>query len=627
MRERLRVAIRGAVQGVGYRPFVYRLARELSLDGWVINSPQGVFLELEGERASLDLARLKLRDEAPPRAVVQALEATWLDPAPYFGFEIRESRSDGAATTLVMADLATCPGCLADIADPDNRRYRYPFTNCTNCGPRFSIIERLPYDRAHTSMRGFTMCPACQHDYGDPGNRRFHAQPNACPICGPQLALWDPSGKALAARDDALMAAAAAIRSGLIVAVKGLGGFQLLVDAANQAAVATLRARKHREEKPLALMFPRLDAIELACEVSDDEARLLLSPEAPITLLKRRFQINDRIADLVAPANPYLGVMLPYTPLHHLLMAAIGGPVVATSGNLSDEPMCIDEIDALSRLGAIADLFLVHDRPIVRHVDDSIVRMMAGRELVMRRARGYAPLPIHLGDDAPPILAVGGHQKNTVAVASGHNAFISQHIGDLESKPATDAFLEVIHSLESLYRAAPQMVAADLHPDYVSTKYAFTLGLPVVQVQHHFAHVASCMAENDLDGPVLGVAWDGTGYGLDGTIWGGEFLLADSTNSFTRAACLRPFTLPGADRAVREPRRCALGVLFAMRGAAAAEAEVITRAFTPVELKVLVQLMAGGALAPTTTSAGRLFDAVAALVSLMQKASFEGQAA
>jgi hydrogenase maturation protein HypF len=627
MRERLRVAIRGAVQGVGFRPFVHRLARELSLDGWVMNSPQGVFLELEGNRGLLERALAGLRTNPPPRAVVQSVEATWLDPVPHAGFQIRESRGDGTASTLVMPDLAVCPECLSDIADPDNRRYRYPFTNCTNCGPRFSIIRRLPYDRANTSMRDFTMCPACRREYEDPADRRFHAQPIACPVCGPQLALWSRTGETIAAKDEALAAAAVAVRRGLIVALKGLGGFQLIVDAANEPAVAALRERKHREEKPFALMYPRLDEVELACEVSDGEARLLLSPEAPILLLKRRFQIADRIADGVAPSNPYLAVMLPYTPLHHLLMTAIDRPVVATSGNIAEEPMCIDEADAISRLGGIADLFLVHDRPIVRHVDDSIVRMMAGRELVMRRARGYAPLPVHLGEDAPPIVAVGGHQKNTIAVAVGHNAFISQHIGDLESKASTDAFLEVIESLEGLYRAAPQMVAADLHPDYVSTKYAYSLGLPVVQVQHHFAHVTSCMTENDLDGPVLGVSWDGTGYGLDGTVWGGEFLLATSTNSFTRVACLRPFRLPGAERAVREPRRSALGVLYAMKGDAAADSELIARAFSAVERKLLVQLLARGEMAPITTSAGRLFDAVAALTGLKQKAGFEGQAA
>jgi hydrogenase maturation protein HypF len=411
------------------------------------------------------------------------------------------------------------------------------------------------------------------------------------------------------------------------VAVKGLGGFQLFADASNEMAVEALRHRKQREEKPFALMYPTLDAVLRSCEVSDAEARLLLGPEAPILLLRRRFRLDNLVVDAVAPNNPYLGVMLPYTPLHHLLMAEIGRPVIATSGNLSDEPMCIDETEAVSRLGGIADLFLVHNRPIARHVDDSIVRMVAGRELVMRRARGYAPLPVFLGAEAPPIVAVGGHQKNTIAVTSGVNAFISQHIGDLESKPSTDAFLQVLESLEGLYRADPQVVAADLHPDYTSTRYAFTLGLPVVQVQHHFAHVASCMTENDLEGPVLGVSWDGTGYGLDGTVWGGEFLLAASTSEFTRVASLRPFRLPGAEQAVRQPRRSALGVLYAMWGDQVARAAVLAEAFSQTERTLLVQLMQRGVLAPVTTSAGRLFDAVASLVSLKHKVNFEGQAA
>ncbi len=414
-------------------------------------------------------------------------------------------------------------------------------------------------------MRGFAMCPACRREYDSPEDRRFHAQPNACPVCGPQLALWDALGETMAKGDDALRAAAHAIRDGLVVAVKGLGGFQLMVDATSDLAVRALRHRKHREEKPLAVMYPTLLDVERACHVSAAETRLLLSPESPIVLLKRR-DGRSTLTEGVAPGNPYLGVMLPYTPLHHLLLAEIGGPVVATSGNLTDEPMCIDERDALGRLGGVADLFLVHNRPIVRHVDDSIVRMMAGRELVLRRARGYAPLPVRLSEDAPSLIAVGGHQKNTVAITAGPNVFISQHIGDLEAKPSTDAFLAVLSSIEGLYHVTPEAVAADMHPDYVSTKYAHTLGLPVIPVQHHFAHVASCMAENDLEGPVLGVSWDGTGYGLDGTIWGGEFLLATTRSAFTRAGCLRPFRLPGAEQAVRQPRRSALGVLHAMWG-------------------------------------------------------------
>lgn len=626
MRERLRVAIRGAVQGVGFRPFVFRLARDLDLDGWVLNSPQGVLVEVEGEHERLERCLRRLSDELPPRSVIHGLESTWLDPVPYAGFAIRESRHDGAAIALVLPDIATCDACRAELFEAGNRRYRYPFTNCTNCGPRFSIIHSMPYDRARTSMRGFTMCPACEREYHDPGDRRFHAQPNACPVCGPQLALWDGDGRGLAARDEALLEAAAAVRAGQIVAVKGLGGFQLLVDAANHQAVARLRLRKHREEKPFALMYGRLAEVGAACEVSEAEARLLTAPEAPIVLLRRRSMGEGGVAPEVAPGNPYLGVMLPCTPLHHLLLAEIGRPVVATSGNVSDEPMCIDEREALTRLAGVADVFLVHDRPIVRHVDDSIVRVMLGRELVTRRARGYAPLPVRLREVAPPIVAVGGHLKNTVAMTAGANVFISQHIGDLESQPSNDAFLEVLSSLESLYQVTPIAVAADLHPDYASTRYARALNLPLAQVQHHFAHVASCMAENDLDGPVLGVSWDGTGYGTDGTVWGGEFLRTTG-DGFDRIGCLRPFRLPGGERAIREPRRSAMGVLYAMMGARLEESDVLSEAFTPAERRLLLRALSRGVNAPVTTSAGRLFDAVASLAGLRQQTSFEGQAA
>jgi hydrogenase maturation protein HypF len=627
MRERLRIVVRGAVQGVGFRPFVYRLAHELGLDGWVVNSPQGVFVEVEGRPGQLQECLVRIASDRPPRAVIHSLEPSWLDPVPYLGFEIRESDHDGPPTALVLPDIAICADCRAEVLDPANRRYRYPFTNCTNCGPRFSIIDALPYDRANTSMRGFDMCPACRREYHDPSDRRFHAQPNACPVCGPQLALWDPAGAEIGRQDGALRAAAAAIREGRIVAVKGLGGFHLMVDASNQAAVGRLRARKHREEKPFAVMYPDLAAVRRHCQVSAVEARLLTSAEAPILLLARLEASRTGLADAVAPRNPAIGVLLPYTPLHLLLVGEAGGPIVATSGNVSDEPICTDEHDALDRLGSVADLFLVHNRPIVRHVDDSIARVLLGRELVLRRARGYAPLPVRVGGDGPPVVAVGGHLKNTVAVSAGPNVFISQHIGDLGSQPSTEAFLAVLTSLQNLFDVRPTMVAADLHPDYLSTKYAASLGLPMVHVQHHYAHVAACMAENEIGGSVLGVSWDGTGYGPDATIWGGEFLLTDDV-SFSRAACLRPFRLPGGERAVREPRRSALGLLHAMFGDALATTPgVPADAFAPGERQVLQQILDRGLNAPVTTSAGRLFDAVASLLGVCQRSSFEGQAA
>ena len=627
MRERLRIVVRGAVQGVGFRPFVYRLAATLHLTGWVLNSPQGVFIEVEGGREVLEVFRDRLEHDHPPRAVVQSLEASWLDAAGYQRFEIRESAGIGEVSALVMPDIAICGDCRQELEDPSNRRFRYPFTNCTNCGPRFSIIESLPYDRPNTSMKRFRMCPACLAEYEDPRDRRFHAQPNACPVCGPQLALWDPSGQTIARQDDAVRMAGEAIRAGSIVAVKGLGGFHLVVNARLGDAVQHLRRRKHREEKPFAVMCANLADVERHAVVSRDEARLLTAPEAPIVLLTRRIRDRPEIAVAVAPGNPNLGILLPYTPLHALLIGEVGGPIVATSGNLSDEPICTDEHEAIERLSGIADLFLVHDRPIVRHVDDSIVRVMLGRELVLRRARGYAPLPIPLRRPAPPLLAVGAQLKNTVAVTAGANVFVSQHIGDLESSESAEAFVQIIESLERLYKTTPSAVVADLHPDYLATRYARSLGRHVTLVQHHYAHVAACMAENDLDGRLLGVAWDGTGYGPDRTVWGGEFLAVDD-RSFVRAACLRPFRLPGGEKAVREPRRSALGVLHAIAGDDVAGMDgAPMRAFSAPERTLLLEALSRGVNSPVTTSAGRLFDAVAAIIDCRQRASFEGQAA
>jgi hydrogenase maturation protein HypF len=551
LKQRIAIVVRGAVQGVGFRPFVYRLSADLHLPGWVANTPAGVFIEAEGEKARLDLFLLRLQREIPPRASIQSLECTFLDPVGYAEFTIRESDLSGETTTIVPPDIATCPDCLSEIFDPSNRRHRYPFTNCTNCGPRYSIITALPYDRPNTTMAGFRMCDACNTEYANPADRRFHAQPNACPVCGPRLELWSPSGTTLAMQDEALQAAADAIRNGHTVALKGLGGFHLMVDARNQHAVQRLRTSKRREEKPFALMFPSADQIDDVCEVSELERRLFHSPESPIVLLRRKHthQSPSPITPAVAPGNPSLGVLLPYTPLHHLLMRTLGFPVVATSGNISDEPICTNEHEALRRLAGIADLFLVHDRPITRHVDDSLVRVMLGRELVLRRARGYAPLPVRLSRELPDTIAVGPHLKNTVAVARGRNAFLSQHIGDLETRESQEAFERQIASLQSLYRIRPTRVVSDMHPDYLSTQYAQRLGLPVFAVQHHFAHVASCMAENDLQGQVLGVSWDGTGYGPDGTIWGGEFLITTPEGFHPpRRRCRRERTTQGRPR-------------------------------------------------------------------------------
>jgi hydrogenase maturation protein HypF len=628
--QRVHVVIRGAVQGVGFRPFVYRLATGMGLTGWVLNSGEGVFIEAQGEFSLLVDFLLRLQAEKPARSFIQSFESSYLDPAPFDGFTIRASSIEGARNTLVLPDIATCPDCLADIMDPSNRRYLYPFTNCTNCGPRFTIIQALPYDRCNTTMKGFLLCAACRAEYENPLDRRFHAQPTACPDCGPSLSLWNPHGRRVADRQEALTLAARELREGKIVAVKGLGGFHLMVDARDDAAVARLRARKRREEKPLALMFPDVESASQSCTISRIEERLLLSPESPIVLLRRRTEEHGRtgIAPSAAPGNPYLGVMLPYTPLHQLLLRELGFPLIATSGNISDEPICIDENEALLRLAGVADAFLVHNRPIERHVDDSIVRIMMGRELIIRRARGYAPLPLTLPRPAPSILAVGAHQKNTIGLSVGKNAFLSQHIGDLETPEAAEAFRRVIGGFQTLYEVRPETVAADMHPDYLSTRFAASLGIPVVRVQHHFAHVASCMTENELPGPVLGVAWDGTGYGLDGTIWGGEFVVARS-GSFRRVGSLRSFLLPGSALAVKEPRRAAIGVLYELLGDKVFDRNDLapSRQFTLSERAVLRQMLAKGLNSPRTSSAGRLFDGVASITGLRHKASFEGQAA
>jgi len=639
-KQRLHIVIRGAVQGVGFRPFVYRLAAEMHLPGWVRNSSQGIFLEVEGERPVLDEFILRLERERPPRSFIQSLESSLLDPAGYTVFEIHESDDRGAPTALVMADIATCPECLREISDPANRRYRYPFTNCTNCGPRFTIIESLPYDRRSTTMKQFAMCERCRQEYDDPHDRRFHAQPNACPECGPHLELWDDHGRVVAQNDRALAAAVELIRSGRIVAVKGLGGFHLLVDARNDEAVSNLRERKHREEKPFAVMVPSIESAKELCDISTLEERLLTSPECPIVLLQKKAVTQNlkpstsshKLSDAISPGNPYIGLMLPYTPLHHLLMGDMGFPVVATSGNLSDEPICIDEREALERLARlqpVVDAFLVHNRPIVRHVDDSIVRVMAGREIVLRRARGFAPLPVEVHTaDTTPILAVGAHLKSTVAISSGVNTFISQHIGDLETHEALIAWKSVISDLQNLYSLTPAVVACDEHPEYISTKFARNMGIETLPVQHHYAHILSCMAENELGGEVLGVAWDGTGYGPDDTIWGGEFLLTRN-DGFDRVATFRPFPLPGGDQAIREPRRTALGMMYARSGEELFRGDTLgcLNAFTPSELRVIRTMLQKNINSPFTSSVGRLFDGVASLIGLRQRTHFEGETA
>ncbi|MCC6131837.1 MAG: carbamoyltransferase HypF [Acidobacteria bacterium] len=630
-RERLRMELGGAVQGVGFRPFVYRLATRLGLSGWVLNGTSGVVLEVEGPRLLLEDFRRGVLDEKPPHSRVDSITESWLAACGSRSFEIRFSDPGGERSVSVLPDLATCAECLGEVRDPADRRHRYPFANCTLCGPRFTIVRSLPYDRPSTTMAGFALCAACKKEYEEPLDRRFHAQPIACPECGPSLTFWTTSGEAVATREAALSRAASLLREGGVVGVKGLGGFHLMCDAQSDASVDVLRARKGRFEKPFALMVASSANAAQLVDLQDGDDRILTGSEAPILLARAR--AGSGISTRVAPENPLLGVMLPPTPLHHLLLEEAGIPLVATSGNRSEEPIAIDEKDAFQRLGDLCDGFLVHDRPIERHADDSVVRRYAGGIRVLRRARGYAPLPVRLASALPAILAVGGHLKNTVALSVEKGVFISQHIGDLETPEARLAFQRVIADFLRLYEAQPVAVAHDLHPGYVSTVFAGQLarerGIPAVAVQHHHAHLASCLAENGFSGRALGVTWDGTGYGLDETVWGGEFLLGDAS-SFERVAHLAPFRLPGGEAAIREPRRAVLALLFECLGREGMDARhgLPAEMFTDAELRVLCRMLETSFQSPVTTSAGRLFDGVAALLGLFPaRASFEGQAA
>jgi hydrogenase maturation protein HypF len=624
-KARLHILVRGAVQGVGFRPFVFQEATRLGLTGWVCNSTEGVLIEAEGERNGINTLVEALRKSPPGNAVIVAIETREIWPLGDAAFAIRPSQAQGIRTAQLLPDLASCPDCLAELFDPSNRRYRYPFTNCTQCGPRFSIIEDLPYDRERTSMRHFPMCAACRAEYENPWDRRFHAEPNACPECGPRLSLWDTAGCVLARDHDALLVAAAALRAGKIVAVKGIGGFHLIVDARDDATVQRLRTRKRREEKPFAVMFPTLSDVTSHCQITAEEEALLTGPARPIVLLRRT---GLSLADAVAPSNPLVGALLPYTPLHHLLMRELGFPVVATSANITDEPIVTDEHEALHRLGGIADLFLLHDRPIVRPVDDSVLRVVCGRELMLRRARGYAPASIACEGARPGILALGGHLKTTAAATHSGGVTLSQHIGDLESVAARSTHARTVVDMARLYAARPRLVVRDLHPDYASSHAAEAMGLPVFSVQHHLAHVVACMAEHGLAPPVLGVAWDGAGYGPDGTVWGGEFLLVTKTG-WRRVAHLRRFRLPGGETAAREPRRAALGLLYEAFGAKALAMTHLppVTAFSAGERDVLCAMLARGVNAPLSSSMGRLFDGFAALCGLRQRTTYEGQAA
>ena len=627
-KQRLCMKIQGAVQGVGFRPFVYRLAMELDLTGWIINSTQGVQIEAEGKSDNLNEFIDRIDSQMPPLASIQRKNISFHLPVGHTRFLIKQSNQLGDKRAIVLPDIATCSDCLEDIIDPNNRRYRYPFTNCTNCGPRYSIIESLPYDRINTTMKIFPMCDECRAEYEDPLNRRFHAQPNACPKCGPHLELWNSNGQVVSSRNQSLLDVCDALTKGSIVAVKGLGGFQLMVDAGNDEAVKRLRKQKNRKKKPFALMYPCINAVKEHCEITDLEESILTSPQSPIVLLKRKSDINPSISTNVAPGNPYLGIMLPYTPLHHLIMSELNIPLVATSGNLSDEPICIDEYEALERLKNIADLFLVHNRPIARQVDDSVVRVMMSREAVLRSARGYAPTAIQLKEPAPLSLAVGGHLKNSVAVSIDKNVFISQHIGDLETRQAHDTFVQTVKSLSDIYDFKPDEIVSDMHTDYLSTKYAEKLSLPTLKVQHHHAHILSCLEDNQLEPPVLGVSWDGTGLGTDGTIWGGEFLRVFE-KSFIRIAHLRHFKLPGGEMAIKEPRRSAIGMLYEIFGDKLFAMSKLASldSFKNYEITAIRKMIERNINSPVTSSMGRLFDVVASIIGLCQESNFESEAA
>ncbi len=624
-RKRWRVTVRGTVQGVGFRPFVWHRAVELGLAGWVSNSPQGVVIEAEGGNNQLEQFIHAIQAPAPANAVVTGVEVAQMALRDDASFVVRHSETSGVCSTQVVADLATCSECLREVFDPRDRRYRYPFINCTQCGPRYSIVESLPYDRARTSMHRFAMCDVCQREYNDPSQRRFHAEPNACPECGPTLTLLDSSGGVVARGDDALLAAAAALREGRVIAVKGIGGFHLMADAGDEAAVLRLRVAKGREQKPFAVMFPTLADVRAHCKVSAEEAALLCGTARPIVLLQKT---PAEIAPAVTAGNARLGALLPYSPLHHLLLHEVAMPIVATSANVSDEPIISNEADALDRFAGNADLFLVHDRPIVRPIDDSVTQVVLGEAQLLRRARGYAPAPVMSEGLRQGIVAFGGHLKASIAVTCDAGTVLSHHLGDLQTLAARDAHAAALTDLTRLFAAQPRLAVCDLHPDYASTVAARASGLPVVTVQHHVAHVAAAMAEHGLAPPVLGVAWDGVGYGTDGTLWGGEFL-AIGEGDWRRVAHLRAFRLPGGEAAMREPARAALGLLYEIYGEQTfGMTDLAPLAhFSAAQREVLSRMLRQGINSPVTTSAGRLFDAFSALCGLLQRSTYEGQAA
>jgi hydrogenase maturation protein HypF len=620
------IDVSGIVQGVGFRPFIYRLANQCSLSGFIANTPVGVSIEVEGAPEKVEEFLLRLPKEVPPLAKLTALSDREIDPQGEQSFRIISTRLDQPAKTLISPDIAVCEDCLRELANPRDRRFRYPFINCTNCGPRFTIIRDIPYDRARTSMDSFKMCAACQAEYDDPANRRFHAQPNACWDCGPQVQLLSASGTLIDIAEP-IREAARLLQQGSTVAIKGLGGFHLACDAKNVDAVEKLRERKHRIEKPFAIMVPRLEIAERYCILDDLSKKHLLSIGRPIVLLPSRPEVA--LPSGIAPGNRFLGIFLPYTPLHHLLFSSGKfDALVMTSGNLSEEPIAIDNLEAVQRLHGIADAFLVHNREILRRCDDSVLRVAAGVLQQLRRSRGFVPVPVAIEHESPPILAVGGELKNTVCVIRGSEAFLSQHVGDLENLESYNFFNEAVDHLQRILEVQPQVIAHDLHPDYFSTKWALEReDLQHIPVQHHHAHIAACMAENHLDGKVIGIALDGTGYGADGAIWGGEILVADYT-TFDRAAHLQYVPLPGGSAAIHEPWRMAVSHLAKHYGNDLQSLDLpFLREIDSRRLQLVLQMMEREIHSPRTSSCGRLFDAVAALLGLRSTVNYEAQAA
>ncbi len=621
---RYRFHINGIVQGVGFRPFVYRLARELNLAGFVNNTSAGVVIEAQGPADQVEVFSRRLREEAPPLSRIVDFSAREIPLNHEDGFSIIESTDNTTASTLIAPDMSICADCLRELFDPADRRYHYPFINCTNCGPRFTITAGIPYDRPNTSMRVFPMCPECEREYYDPADRRFHAQPNACPACGPKVELRERNGVVIAT-DDPVQSAVELLRAGNIVTIRGLGGFHLAVDAFNEVAVRELRRRKGRVDKPFAMMAPDIETIERFCHMEEEEKALLASPTRPIVLLRAR--ADSDIAPSVAPGNRYLGFMLPYTPLHYLFMRENFDALVMTSGNYSEEPIAIGNSEGLERLAPLTDYFLLHDREILQRCDDSVARVAGEKVRLLRRSRGFVPVPLYVqGEISRSVLACGGELKNTIALTRENAVFLSQHIGDLDNPAAFKFYRHSIDYLKSILQIEPEVIAHDLHPGYLSTKWAMEQDLPRVAVQHHHAHLVSVQAENGVDEKTIGIILDGTGYGTDGTIWGGEVLAGDA-RGFTRFSWLEPIPMPGGEAAIREPWRMAVSYLYASFGREIEELPLPVIDRHRGELPVILRMIDRGLNAPVSSGCGRLFDAVSAILGIRETVNYEAQAA